>query len=74
VRFKIILASALASMGALWLQTVRPWKRGGEKLRNRQGVGPAHMPGVHKGEERVLKEGRHSIDTVAGRIRGSLTG
>jgi len=32
-------------------------------LRNEEGVGPAHYPGTHRGEERVVRKGR---DTQSG--------
>ena len=40
-------------------------------LRNDQGVGPAHHPGTHRGERRILKKGPTDIRTAAGRIAPS---
>ena len=43
-------------------------------LRNDQGVGPAHHPGTHRGEERVLHKGPEGGSTVAGRVNpGGVT-
>ena len=43
-------------------------------LRNDEGVGPAHSPGTHRGEERVVEKGREGGSTVAGRVNpGGVT-
>ena len=42
--------------------------RNADWLRNDQGVGPAHYPGTHRGEDRAARKGREGASTVAGRI------
>src|SRR6195256_4316450 len=49
-------------------------KRPARALRNKQGVGPAHIRGVPRGEERVLKhphENGHAAGSLIGSIRPS---
>jgi hypothetical protein len=63
----------LAGLGALaFVGSLKPWKRGAHKLENAQGIGPTHVAGVPRGEERVLKAGREELTSVAGRIAGSV--
>ena len=49
-------------------------KRPARALRNKQGVGPAHIRGVPRGEEQVLKhphENGHAAGSLIGSIRPS---
>lgn len=64
-----VLGSGLALAGAhkAWV-SARP---AGLRLRNSQGVGPAHFPGTNRGEDRVKKKGNDELSTVAGRQGGA---
>lgn len=67
---------ALAAAAAVIL---KPWKKRGDiassfggKLRNAQGVGPAHVSGVPRAEEQARRNGAQELTSVAGRIAGSV--
>lgn len=69
---KSVLGVLLGLAVLALLGVFQPWKRGAGKLRNPVGVGPAHVPGVPRGEEQVRRNGSHEISSVAGRIAGSI--
>jgi len=69
----------LLGMAAVAALVLKPWKRKndiassfGGKLRNEQGVGPAHVSGVPRGEEQARRNGAPELSSVAGRIAGSV--
>lgn len=68
---KLSLLGILALVGAV-LAVLRPWSRLDRRLVNEQGVGPAHIPGVPRGEEQILKHAGDGPTSVAGRIAGSV--
>jgi hypothetical protein len=47
-------------------------KRPARRLRNKQGVGPAHIKGVLRAEERALKHPHKDNGHTAGRLMGSI--
>ena len=47
-------------------------KRPARALRNKQGVGPAHIKGVARAEERGLKHPHKDNGHTAGRLTGSI--
>jgi hypothetical protein len=47
-------------------------KRPARALRNKQGVGPAHIRGVPRGEDRALKHPHQDDGHTAGRLMGSI--
>ncbi len=47
-------------------------KRSARRLRNKQGVGPAHIKGVPRAEERGLKHPHKDNGHTAGRLMGSI--
>jgi hypothetical protein len=63
----------LIGLGALVVAR-RRWraKRPARGLRNKQGVGPAHIKGVPRGEEQVLKHSRVDNGHAAGSLIGSI--
>lgn len=63
----ILLGAALGGIFSLEVRK-RLRQRNANWLRNDQGVGPAHQPGTHRGEERVIREGPEGGATVADRI------
>lgn len=69
--FKVVLAGVLGLIGVL-LAIMRPWSKSPNRLENPEGVGPAHVPGVPRGEEQILKHGSDEPTSVAGRIAGSV--
>ena len=68
---RILIGSVLAGT-LLFLWRRRRARKSGRALRNDQGVGPAHMKGVPRGEELVGKEGSEAPGHVAGRLVGSV--
>lgn len=68
---KLSLLGILALLGAA-VAVLRPWNKAPRRLMNDQGVGPAHMAGVPRGEEQILKHGSDEPNSVAGRIAGSV--
>lgn len=58
----------LAGVRKAWT-TMQP---AGVRLRNHQGVGPAHFPGTNRGEDRAKRKGSDETATVAGRQAGSI--
>ena len=67
---KLSILGILALVGAA-LAVLRPWSKS-PRLMNEQGVGPAHVPGVPRGEEQIIKHGSEEPSSVAGRIAGSV--
>jgi hypothetical protein len=63
----MVLGAALGGAAALEVRK-RLRHRNADWLRNDAGVGPAHYPGTHRGEERAFRKGREGVSTVAGRI------
>ena len=47
-------------------------KRAARRLRNKEGVGPAHIKGVSRAEERGLKHPHKDNGHAAGRLMGSI--
>jgi hypothetical protein len=68
---KIGIGVLLGILALALLGVFKP-RRGAARLRNAQGVGPSHVPGVPRGEEQVLRNGAKPVTTVAGRIAGSV--
>ncbi|HEU5002501.1 MAG TPA: hypothetical protein VFW71_06965 [Actinomycetota bacterium] len=70
--WKLSFLGILAIVGGL-LAVFRPWgKKAAAGLVNDEGVGPAHVAGVPRGEEQILKHGSDEPSSVAGRIAGSV--
>jgi hypothetical protein len=63
----MFLTAAACGATALEVRT-RLRHRNANWLRNDEGVGPAHYPGTHRGNERVFHKGPEGGSTVAGRI------
>lgn len=62
----------LVGLGLLaFVGSLKPWRKGAAKLENAEGVGPAHVTGVPRGEARA-KGGPDGPSSVAGRIPGSI--
>jgi len=71
---KLLVLTAAAGGAAALEVRKRLRHRNANWLRNDQGVGPAHHPGTHRGEERVLHKGPEGGSTVAGRVNpGGVT-
>jgi hypothetical protein len=72
---KRLLVLTAAAGGAAALEVRKHLRhRNANWLRNDEGVGPAHYPGTHRGEERVLDKGPEGGSTVAGRVNpGGVT-
>jgi hypothetical protein len=67
-----LIAGSIVVGALLLLWKRRQARKGGRSLRNPQGVGPAHVPGVQRGEELVAKEGTEAPGHAAGRLVGSV--
>src|SRR5437870_3203988 len=68
---RILTGSAVAaSLLILWRR--RRSRKPARALKNAQGVGPAHIKGVPRGEEIVGKEGPEAPGHAAGRLVGSI--
>jgi hypothetical protein len=66
---KRLMALTAAVGGATALEVRKHLRhRNANWLRNDQGVGPAHYPGTHEGNQRVFRKGHEGGSTVAGRI------
>jgi hypothetical protein len=63
----LVLTAAAGGAAALEVRK-RLRHRNADWLRNDEGVGPAHYPGTHRGEDRVTDKGREGGATVAGRV------
>ncbi|HZQ78852.1 MAG TPA: hypothetical protein VFE55_16070 [Acidimicrobiia bacterium] len=71
---KLMVLTAAATGAAALEVRKRLRHRNADWLRNDQGVGPAHSPGTHRGEERVVQKGPEGGSTVAGRVNpGGVT-
>ncbi|HMC09042.1 MAG TPA: hypothetical protein VKL22_06965 [Actinomycetota bacterium] len=68
---RILTGSAVVG-GLLILWRRRRARKPARALRNAQGVGPAHIEGVPRGEELVGKEGPEAPGHAAGRLVGSV--
>jgi hypothetical protein len=62
---KMLLGAVLGGVTFLEVRK-RLHQRNANWLRNAQGVGPAHQPGTHRGEEWALRKGHKGRVTVAG--------
>lgn len=70
---KISVAAALGLLAAFFLAIFKPWKGSGAgRLRNSEGMGPAHIAGAQRGEEQAPRGGSDEPVSVAGRIAGSI--
>jgi hypothetical protein len=70
---KLLFGSLIGLAGVAGVKKLRRAKRTPvDKLQNAQGVGPAHVHGVLRGEERMAKNGSNEVNSVAGRIAGSI--
>jgi len=68
---KVLTGSVVVgSLLLLWRR--RRARKPARALRNAQGVGPAHIKGVPRGEEVVDKEGSEAPGHAAGRLVGSI--
>ena len=67
-----LLIVLLGALGVALLAAFRPWKsKGIGRLMNNEGVGPAHIHGVPRGEAQSVPGGGEPT-SVAGRIAGSV--
>ena len=69
------LRIALIFGGLAALVALRKWRRSrrpARALRNPQGVGPAHIKGVTRGEEQGLKHPHEDNGHAAGHLIGSI--
>jgi hypothetical protein len=69
---KFRIGSVVGLMALALARKRRRAKHPARPLRNKQGIGPAHIKGVMKAEERGMKHGHNEKSHAAGRFIGSI--
>lgn len=73
MKYALVFASLGGAAGWIGLKKIRSAKTApADKMRNDQGVGSTHIPGVPRGEEQMDKNGSYEVTSLAGRIAGSI--